>query len=365
MADTCWDEAPLGRVCGQLILGGFAGPELPSEYAAALRSGRRAGVILFRRNLPDLETAASLCLAVTQAARPATAFVSVDQEGGRVCRLQAPVLGLPPMRALGARGDEALVRSAARLLGRQLRALGFNVDFAPVLDVDTRADNPVIGDRSFSSDPEVVARFGAAFASGLDEAGLLACGKHFPGHGDTALDSHFALPCVDHDVGRLRSVELVPFARLAATLPALMTAHVLYPKLDPDRPATLSPRVCSELLRHELGFRGVLFSDDLEMRALSGSVEERAVEAVQAGCDVLIISRNWELQERAHEALVLRAERDAHFRARCLEAARRSVTARERLLSVEPAPEHARELIRGGEAEQLLARLRAVSACEP
>lgn len=337
---------------------------MPSEYAAALHSGRRAGVILFRRNLPDLKIAASLCRAIMHAALPATAFVGVDQEGGRVCRLDAPVLGLPPMRALGARADEQLVRRAARLLGRQLCALGFNVNFAPVLDVDTRADNPIIGDRSFSADPDVVTRLGAAFAAGLDDAGLLGCGKHFPGHGDTALDSHLALPCVAHAAARLRSVELVPFARLASSLPTLMTAHVLYPGLDPDRPATLSHRICSELLRQELGFRGLLFSDDLEMRALSGTVEERAVQAVQAGCDVLIVSQQWEHQERALEALVRRAEQDVRFRARCTDAARRSVAARERLVPVDPAAERVTELLRSREARELAASLRAVSAHE-
>jgi beta-N-acetylhexosaminidase len=362
MTETRWNDQPLVRVCGQLILGGFPGQALPSDYAAALRAGRRAGAILFRRNLPDLEATAWLCSAIAQAAHPATAFVSVDQEGGRVCRLDAPVLGLPPMRTLGARADEQLVRRAARLLGHQLRALGFNVDFAPVLDVDTRADNPVIGDRSFSADPEVVTRLGAAFVSGLDDAGLLGCGKHFPGHGDTALDSHFALPCVAHDAARLRSVELVPFARLASRIRALMTAHVLYPGLDPDRPATLSERICTGLLRRELGFEGVLFSDDLEMRALSGSMEERAVEAVQAGCDVLIISRDWEHQERAHEALVRRAEQDGRFRARCVDAARRSAAARERLVPIEPAIHRVSELVNGPEAEELAISLRAVSS---
>jgi beta-N-acetylhexosaminidase len=364
MRETRWDDQPLARVCGQLILGGFAGPELPREYAAALRSGRRAGAILFRRNLPDLQTTASLCRAIMQAAHPATAFVSVDQEGGRVCRLEAPVLGLPPMRTLGARADEQLVRRSARLLGCQLRVLGFNLDFAPVLDVDTRADNPVIGDRSFSADPDVVTRLGAAFVSGLDDAGLLGCGKHFPGHGDTALDSHLALPCVAHDTNRLRSLELVPFARLASSIPALMTAHVLYPGLDPARPATLSARVCSDLLRQQLGFRGVLFSDDLEMHALSGTMEERAVQAVQAGCDVLVISRDWELQERAHEALVVHAEQDARFRARCVEAARRSAAARGHFVPTEPAPHRVSELLHSPEGEALVTTLRAICANE-
>jgi beta-N-acetylhexosaminidase len=354
-----WDDEPLGRVCGQLILGGFPGPELPADFAEALGAGRRAGAILFRRNLPDLETTAELCDQIARAASPAVPFVSVDQEGGRVRRLGPPVLDLPPMRALGALGDEPLVRRAARHLGSELRALGFNVDFAPVLDVDTRVDNPIIGDRSFSADPEVVARFGGAYASGLTDSGVLACGKHFPGHGDTALDSHLALPCVGHDESRLRAVELLPFARLGPTIPSLMTAHVLYPALDPQWPATLSHRISSQLLRRELGFRGLLFSDDLEMRALSGSIEERAVLALRAGSDVLIVSSDWELQERAHAALVRQADLDASFRTRCVEAATRSALVRDRLPSTPPSLQWFRTLADSAESAEISARLRA------
>jgi beta-N-acetylhexosaminidase len=324
----------LTQVCGQLLVGGFAGEELPASYAAALRDGRRGGAILFRRNCGDLARVASLCTAIRDAAGPSLPpFIGVDQEGGRVTRLPAPFLALPAARRLGATGDEALVRRAGSAAGAELAALGFNLDFAPVLDVDSNPANPIIGDRAFGSDPERVARLGFAFAAGLEGEGVLACGKHFPGHGDTSVDSHLDLPVVDHARARLDAVELAPFRAAArGGVATLMTAHVLCPALDPDVPATLSRRVCTDLLRGELGFEGVLFSDDLEMRAVAArwSVEETAVAAVRAGCDALLVCSREDWQERALEALVREAEKDGAFRARCEASAARSLALRRR-----------------------------------
>lgn len=335
-------ESSIAWQAGQLIVGGFDGVELPAPFAEALGEGRRGGAILFRRNLPDLQITAVLCGAIAAAAEGAAPpFVGVDEEGGRVSRLPNPFLKLPPMRALAAEGASA-VRDAARRIGRQLRALGFNLDFAPVLDVDSNPDNPVIGDRSFGADPAQVAELGAAFAEGLAEAGIAACGKHFPGHGDTDVDSHLGLPRVRHDLARLREVEWPPFARaIAAGVPAMMTAHVLCEAIDAERIGTLSPILCG-LLRRELGFRGVLFSDDLEMNAIQEvcgrpdddaptAIARAAVAAIAAGCDVVLICRRWDAQEAAHAAIVDEAERDAHFRARVAEAAERGLALRRRL----------------------------------
>jgi beta-N-acetylhexosaminidase len=325
-------DLPLPRLCGQLVVGGFAGPDLSPHFAAALADGRRGGAILFKRNVTDVAQTARLCAALRDAAGPdLPPFLAVDQEGGRVARMGAPVLALPPMRRLGEKGDAELARRAGRALGRDLAAVGYNLDFAPVLDVDSNPANPVIGDRSFSRDPEVVARLGVAFALGLQDAGVLACGKHFPGHGDTSVDSHFALPVVSHDRARLDRVELPPFRAAArAGVATLMTAHLVCEALDAGVPATLSRAVCTDLLRGELGFTGVLFSDDLEMAAIAARypVEEAAVAAIAAGCDALLVCKSEEWQDRAHEALVRRAERDAGFRARCVEAAFRGLRAR-------------------------------------
>jgi beta-N-acetylhexosaminidase len=320
----------VASTCGQLIIGGFPGATLPPEFARALRERRRGGAILFKPNVEGGAPAvASLTRAIHEAA-PETPFVGIDQEGGRVARLRAPLLEVPPMRTVASWGDTTFAERIARAVGVELAALGVNVDFAPVLDVNTCASNPVIGDRAFGTDARTCAEFGVAWIRGLQSAGVLACGKHFPGHGDTSKDSHLELPVVDQTRQRLEEVELVPFRAAAAEgVAAMMTAHVVYPALDPDRPATLSRAACTEL-RDAIGFRGVLVSDDLEMSAIAArwSVEDAAVQAIAAGCDALLICWSEEKQERALGALVREAEASAAFRRRCEEANARCLTAR-------------------------------------
>jgi beta-N-acetylhexosaminidase len=325
-------DMELPVLCGQLIVGGFDGAEPPARYLAALAAGRRGGAILFRRNLPDVAATARLCQALAAAGGPSLPpFIAVDQEGGRVTRLPEPFLALPPMRALGELGDLALIRRAARAVASELRAVGINLNFAPVLDVDSNPDNPIIGDRAFGRDPRTVMRSAVAFLQGLQDEHVLACGKHFPGHGDTALDSHLALPTIGHDRRRLEQIEIPPFrAASGAGVASMMTAHIVVEALDPGVPATLSRAVCGSLLRAEIGFEGVLFSDDLEMAAIAAHhpIEDAAVEAIWAGCDVLLVCKDEDRQDRAHEALVRRAERDPRFRDRCVEAATRGLKLR-------------------------------------
>jgi len=319
------------QAAGQVLVAGFPEPDPPPRLLEALGRGRLGGVILFRRNVGEpAEVARRIARVVEAAPADLPPLVAVDQEGGRVARLGEPVLKLPPMRALGRLDDPDLTRRAAQVLGDQLAALGFNCDFAPVLDVDTNPDNPVIGDRSFAADPDGVVRHGLAFAEGLRAAGVLPCGKHFPGHGDTELDSHLALPRLTHDRARLDAVELVPFRRSAGRVPMLMTAHVVFDALDPGVPATLSRRVVEGLLRQELGWDGVVVSDDLEMRAVSDhwGVPEAAVRAIDAGCDALLVCSDVDLLFEAHRALVDRAERDEAFARRLHRAAARFVSLR-------------------------------------
>jgi beta-N-acetylhexosaminidase len=325
-------DLDLPRLCGQIIVGGFDGASLSPRFERALRDGRRGGVILFKRNLPDAGATFGICQAIAAAAPPDfPPFVGLDQEGGRVSRLPPPFLKLPPMRVLGEIGDLDLVRRAARAVAAELSATGFNLDFAPVLDVDSNPDNPVIGDRSFGRDPRTVMRCGVAFLQGLQDRSVLACGKHFPGHGDTSVDSHVDLPVIAHGRSRLEQVELPPFrAASGAGIASLMTAHVVCETLDPGVPATLSRAICGSLLRAEIGFDGVLFSDDLEMAAVAARypIEESAVEAVWAGCDALLVCHGEDLQDRALEALVKKAEADHRFRDRCAEAVGRSLRVR-------------------------------------
>jgi beta-N-acetylhexosaminidase len=320
---------------GELVVGGFEGAALPEAFARALREGRRGGAILFKSNVEGGPRQVAALARELHAAGGGEAppLIGVDQEGGRVARLKAPLLEVPPMRTVASWRDVALAGRIAHAVGAELAALGFTIDFAPVLDVNTCAQNPVIGDRAFGDTPEVCAQFGVAWTAGLQEAGVLACGKHFPGHGDTSKDSHVDLPVVDVPRERLDSVELVPFrAAAAAGLATIMTAHVVYPAVDRELPATLSQRACGEL-RAAIGFEaGVVFSDDLEMRAIEArwSPEEAAVLAVAAGCDALLVCWEWDKQERAVAALEREVVRSPAFRARCEQAHARVMAARRR-----------------------------------
>jgi beta-N-acetylhexosaminidase len=285
---------------GQLLFAGFAGTALPEDLAALIGSGRVGGVVLFARNIGSPEQTRALVAELHERA-PAGAplTVAIDQEGGRVQRLRAPWTEWPPMRRLGERGSPADTEALARALGRELADLRVDLDFAPVADVDTNPANPVIGDRSFSSDPEEVARHAVAFALGLQREGVAACAKHFPGHGDTHVDSHLDLPRIEHDRERLTRVELVPFRALAAAgVASMMTAHVLLPRLDPALPATLSAPVLA-LLREEIGYRGLVFSDDLEMRAIADRFTPGEVtrSALAAGVDALLVCSRADLRD--------------------------------------------------------------------
>jgi beta-N-acetylhexosaminidase len=315
----------LDRRCAALFTVGFHGTAPSDEVLALLHRGV-SGVILFARNVVDAEQVAALVAELKRAAgRPLV--VSIDQEGGRVARLRAQhgFTELPPLRALGDTGDAALAHDVGALLGRELRAVGIDLDYAPCVDVDTNPANPVIGDRSFSRDPEVVARLGAALARGLQSAGVAACAKHFPGHGDTSQDSHHDLPRLPHDLERLRRVELAPFRALAAAgVASVMTAHVVFEALDPRRPATLS-RPVLELLRRECGYDGCAISDDLEMAAVARHfpLEEAVPAALAGGLDALMVCHSAAVAHRAIDLARAAVEGGDVTRERLAEANRR------------------------------------------
>ena len=327
-------------MAGNVIVCGFAGTEAPPTVLRWLSEDAVAGLILFKRNIDNLQQTATMiasCIEGTDPEKPI--LVCVDQEGGRVARFGEPVLRLPPMRTLAAAGDASLTRDAATVLGRQLRSVGINLDFAPVLDVDTNPFNPVIGDRAFGRTPNAVIEHALAFAEGLHEGGVLSCGKHFPGHGDTDLDSHLALPTLRHDRTRLEEVELLPFRAAAGWIPSLMTAHVVFDAVDPGVPATMSVAAIGKLLREDIGFEGAVFSDDLEMKAITErhSIEEAGVLAIEAGCDLLLVCSDLEAAARLRETLATEAKRNQAFRAR-LEAARaRADALRRRIVELPPA----------------------------
>ncbi len=304
------------RDIGQYLIGSMPGTTIPVELRSLAREFDLGGVILFSRNIEAPEQVAELSAASEELGRSSPAWVSVDHEGGRVARLKDPFTKWPPMATLGRAGkaSKALAERFAKALADELLAVGITLDYAPVLDIHTNPKNPVIGDRALAERAEDVARLGRVIIRTLQGAGLAACGKHFPGHGDTSTDSHFELPLVEHPPDRLRAIEFEPFrAALEEQVAFIMTAHVLVPSLDDTRPATLSPDIVQRLLRDELKFGGVILSDDLEMKAVSAKydVPDAAVDAIRAGCDgLLICSGDVDLQGRTLEALVRAVESD-------------------------------------------------------
>jgi beta-N-acetylhexosaminidase len=302
------------RDIGQFLIGSMPGTSVPVELRSLAREFDLGGVILFGRNIEAPEQVAELSADCEALGRAMPAWVSVDQEGGRVARLKEPFTKWPPMATLGRAGrqSEALARRFARALAEELLAVGITLDYAPVLDIHTNPKNPVIGDRALADRADDVSRLGRAIIRELQDAGLASCGKHFPGHGDTSTDSHLELPLVDHAPDRLRAIEFEPFrAAIAEQVAFIMTAHVLVPSLDELKPATLSHGVVQTILRDELKFDGVILSDDLEMKAVSAhyAVPDAAVEAIAAGCDaVLVCQGDVDLQARTLEALVRAVE---------------------------------------------------------
>ena len=324
---------------------GFDGLTAPSGLLDRIARSEVGGVMLFRPNIESPAQVAALVQALRHASpRSAPLVVSVDQEGGLVQRLRAPLTVWPDMGSVAAAGDVQRTRAVGRALGGELAALGIGWNFAPVLDVHTNPRNPVIGSRAFGSTVETVTDHALAFWRGLRDAGLLGCGKHFPGHGDTQTDSHLELPRVAHNDARLRAVELAPFAAAArAGIEALMTAHVLYPAWDDRVPATLSRRIAHDILRGELGFAGMLVSDDLGMRAVADNftVEDLVVESLLAGVDHFLVREPHERQARAFEALVKAGEARAEVRARIKESAERVSRFKAKLSVPLPVPAHA------------------------
>ena len=280
---------------GQLFMVGIPQPELDAHTRRLLLDLRPGGVILFGRNYSDPETLAALCHQLHGLNRANPPLIAIDHEGGRVHRLSAPFTHFPPAQRLTHNGSPQPPEVAYRVgqaMGRELRAVGIDLNFAPVLDVLTNPGNTVIGDRAFSTQPQQVAALGCALARGLRAAGVIPCGKHFPGHGATRLDSHQDLPTDERAASLLEQTDLIPFRQACAEqIEMLMTAHVVYPAFDPDRPASLSEPIITDLLRQRLGFDGVVVSDDLEMGAIvrHGSVEQAAVEALAAGTDLLLV----------------------------------------------------------------------------
>jgi beta-N-acetylhexosaminidase len=311
---------------------GFEGKTLPAALSRWLARGEAGGVVLYSRNIENPAQVRALCREIRSAAGRANPLplIAVDQEGGRVARFKdPPFTRFPPARAcsLFCCRNESVARSVGAATAAELRAVGIDMNFAPVLDVDSNPRNPVIGDRAFSEDPHTAAALGIAFAKGSLSRGILPVGKHFPGHGDTSADSHEELPIVRAGRQSLLRRELLPFRRAArAGIPALMTAHVLYPALDRALLATLSRKILHDLLRERLRFRGAVISDALEMKAITDrfGIGEAVILAVAAGCDVVLVCRGEREQAEAIDRLARETRDRPTFRRAVAAAAVRS-----------------------------------------
>lgn len=310
-------EMTLQEKVGQLLMVGFCGTEeVPQGMTELIRDYNLGGAIYFSRNVQSPEQLANLSMKLQTLAKESSAglplFISIDQEGGIVSRLPGSATIFPGNMALGAMHDPERVYGMAKVVAKELKALGVNLNLAPVLDVNNNPHNPVIGVRSYGEDPALVSELGCAYIRGLQEEGVLACGKHFPGHGDTDFDSHLALASVLHAKERLNEVEMKPFREaIAAGLSSIMSAHVIFPAFEPEgMPGTLSKRVLTDLLRNELGFAGLILTDCMEMKAIDDhyGTGEAAVRAIEAGVDQILVSHTFEKQLDAYRSILRAVE---------------------------------------------------------
>jgi beta-N-acetylhexosaminidase len=299
------------ELTGQMLMTGFEGTTLNSETEDLIRNHHVGGLILFSRNYENPEQLHTLIRDLQGVAASTSTglplLMSVDQEGGRVARLTEPFTKYPPLCCVGNSNSEDLAYRFGQALASELVDVGINMDYAPVLDVHTNPDNPIIGDRAFASDPKTVAKLANSFIKGFKDKGMIPVGKHFPGHGDTHLDSHLDLPTVKRDAATLETVELIPFRdTIAQGLEVIMTAHVIYTAWDAKNPATFSKTILQDILRERLGFRGVIMSDDLEMKAVESyfPFEEFPRMGIEAGLDMFMICNNVEKLKILHDQLI-------------------------------------------------------------
>lgn len=301
---------------GQLVLVGVEGTKPDHSALELINTYQVGGFIFYKDNINDSASALSLFnelkAANANADHSIPLFMSVDEEGGRVARMPKEFTKVPTAAKIGGTGSTELANGIGEAIGTQLSGFGLNMDFAPVLDVNSNPDNPVIGDRSYGDKAEIVSKMGIAAMKGIEAQGVVPVVKHFPGHGDTSVDSHLGLPVVNHGLERLRNLELVPFKdAIAEGADVVMIAHLLMPKLDPDHPASFSKIVINDLLREELGFEGVVISDDMTMGAIAEHYEigEVAVQFIQAGGNIVLIGHDYEKEKAVIKSLTEAVEK--------------------------------------------------------
>jgi beta-N-acetylhexosaminidase len=292
---------------GQMFIIGFDGTVMDNELEDMLKTRAPGGVILFRRNSESTEQLLELINSIKKVnSGKIPLFISVDEEGGRVSRMPDSLSDIPSAAAIGENGDISVTYEVGTLIAEEISSFGINMDFAPVLDIFSNPDNTVIGDRSFGNTAQAVTEHGIEMMKGIRDKGVIPVVKHFPGHGDTVADSHKELPVVEYDMSRLAGFELVPFKKaIDEDADAVMVAHLLMKGIDPEKPATMSKAVISDLLRDQMGFKGVVVTDDMTMSAITENYDigEAAVSSVVAGSDIILVCHDYDKEKMAIEAV--------------------------------------------------------------
>ncbi|MGG7324899.1 beta-N-acetylhexosaminidase [Clostridium baratii] len=298
----------LDEKIGQLVISGFYGTTLDENILKLIKENKISGVILFNRNIKDSNTLLSLNNSLKESNKnnKLPLFISVDEEGGSVTRMPKDIKRLHTNKYIGGLNNKDLSCKVGEILGEQLSYFGFNMNFAPVLDINSNPNNPVIGDRSFGNNKDTVAILGTSTMKGIQSKNIISVVKHFPGHGDTSVDSHVNLPVVNYDINRLNSFEFFPFkTAIQNGTDAVMVGHILLPKIDSKYPSSMSYEIVTNILRKDLGFNGLVVSDDMTMGAITEnySIEEASIKAINAGVDLLLVCQKYENTENVLKAL--------------------------------------------------------------
>ncbi|MCK1997268.1 beta-N-acetylhexosaminidase [Psychrobacillus psychrodurans] len=306
--DFSLSDLSLEEKVGQMIFAGIKGTDITNETKKIISTHQVGGIILFKDNLKNANQSVSLLNAIKQenTNNKVPLFLGVDEEGGRISRLPE-LTKLPTNEELGKRNDISLSYNIGKLLGKELSAFGFNLDFAPVLDINSNPDNPIIGDRSFGKDAELVSELGLQMMKGIQSEQVISVIKHFPGHGDTAVDSHKELPIIQKSLEELQALELIPFKHAVEQgADVVMVGHILLPKIDSTYPASISERIITDVLREQLGYEGIIITDDMTMKAILNNLEigESAVSAVKAGNDIVLVAHNYANVKKTVDAIL-------------------------------------------------------------
>ncbi|MFC4599445.1 beta-N-acetylhexosaminidase [Cohnella hongkongensis] len=361
--DLLLRQMTLEQKIGQVIVAGVDGTTIDAKMKMLIDELHVGGVIWYKNNFSDLQGSVKLANDLKRAneGNPLPLLLSVDQEGGKVSRLPREFVALPDAVTVGKTRRPELAEQMGALLSDELRLIGFNMNFAPVLDVNSNPANPVIGSRSFGSDPELVASMGVAVMQGLRQGGTIAVVKHFPGHGDTSVDSHLELPSVDKTVDDLEELEWIPFrAAIHEGADAVMIAHILFPRIDPDAPSSLSKIVITDLLRGKLGYEGVVITDDMTMGAIARNygIEDASLQSLQAGSDLILVAHGYDTVHQVYDRLLQAAKSGELPESRLDESVRRIISLKlSYRLSDDPIPTPSAEELPNEEIKQWLKQL--------